>query len=123
MHDGRNLRTTAACESGSGDSRKRDALCGLRTANCELRAAVTGRPLLVFRVFHEAGLAEAGLQVFPFHAPFGRGDGHGRVVVRRFHVEDAADEFVFQVVGEILVLIGLDGFDDVGIALLVPSDK
>ena len=32
MHDGRNLRTTAACESGSGDSRKRDALCGLRTA-------------------------------------------------------------------------------------------
>ena len=44
---------------------------GTPFAACELRAALTGRPLLVFRVFHEAGLAEAGLQVFPFHAPFG----------------------------------------------------
>ena len=37
MHDGRNLRTTAACESGSGDSRKRDALCGVALGGNKVR--------------------------------------------------------------------------------------
>lgn len=70
---------------------------------------------LIFHIIHQTVPAKAGTQVLPFQMPLIGSEAPRWIVVRRLHIEDAADEFIFQIIRKIRILVFFDGAGDLRI--------